>query len=166
MKNLLFPFLLLICTASCSTIFEKPSVGLKDVHLASLDSDGVSIDFLLAVTNPNPFDLPLTGYTYDVRLMALPLARGKSQNPVTFYGKSSTEMLIPVRIAYSDVLEILKRKPGLKEIPYQLNADLDLDTPVGTVKVPVRKDGVVSVPETYRPGNLLRKLDGLLKGSM
>ena len=163
MKKLLFLALLLV--TSCSMIVEKPTVNLKDVRFAGLDSDGVSIDFLLSVTNANSFDLPLNGYAYDVRLMALPLARGESKDSITFYGNSSSDMLIPVRIAYSDVVEILKRRPGLKEIPYQLNADLNVVTPVGNVKVPVRKDGTLSVPEKYRPGKLLRALDGLLTGS-
>lgn len=163
MRKLLFLALLLL--TSCSMIVEKPTVNLKDVRFAGLDSDGVSIDFLLSVTNANSFDLPLNGYAYDVRLMALPLARGESKDSITFYGKSSSDMLIPVRIAYSDVAEILKRRPGLKEIPFQLNADLNVGTPVGNVKVPVRKDGTLSVPERYRPGKLLRALDGLLTGS-
>jgi LEA14-like dessication related protein len=163
MKILLF--LTLLLATSCSTIVEKPTVNLKDVRFAGLDSDGVSIDFLLSVTNTNSFDIPLNGYVYDVRLMALPLARGESKDSVTFYGNSSSDMLIPVRIAYSDVVEILKRRPGLKEIPYQLNADLDVGTPLGNVKVPVRKNGNLSVPEKYRPGNLLRQLNGFLKGT-
>jgi len=163
MKKLLL-FALLLAT-SCSAIVEKPRVSLKEARFAGLDSEGVSIDFLLTVANPNSFDLPLNGYVYDVRLMALPLARGESRNSVTFGGKSATDMLIPVRISYSDVMEILKRRPDLKEIPYQLNAKLDVGTPVGNVKVPVSKDGVLSVPEHYRPGNLLRQLGGFLKGT-
>lgn len=163
MKTMLL-FALLLAT-SCSMIVEKPQVNLTDVRIAGLDSEGVSIDFLLTVNNPNSFDLPLKGYVYDVRLMALPLARGESRDSVTFGGKSATEMLIPVRIAYSDVMEILKRRPGLKEIPYQLNANLDMGTPIGSFKVPVSKGGVLSVPEQYRPVNLLRQLNGLLKGT-
>jgi len=163
MKKLLL-FALLFAT-SCSMIVEKPQVNLKDVRFAGVDSEGVSIDFLLTVTNPNSFDLPLNGYVYDVRLMALPLARGESRDSVTFGGKCATDMLIPVRIAYADVLEILKRRPGLKEVPYQLNAKLDVGTPVGTVKVPVSKVGVLEIPEQYRPGNLLRQLSGFLKGT-
>lgn len=164
MKKMLL-LLLLLLGASCSMIVEKPQVSLKDVRFAGLDSDGVSIDFLLAVTNPNSFDLPLNGYSYDARLMALPLARGESRDHVTFGGKSTTDMLIPIRISYSDAMEILKRQPGLKEVPYQLNANLDVGTPVGNVKVPVSKGGILTVPEQYRPGNLLRQLNGFLKGT-
>jgi LEA14-like dessication related protein len=163
MKNMLFLPLLLL--TACAMIVEKPKVDLSDVRFAGLDGNGVSIDFLLTVTNPNSFDIPLNGYTYTVGMMALPLARGESKDSVIFPAKTSTDMLIPVRIAYNDVLQILKRYPGLNEIPYQLTADLAVGTPVGSITVPVRKKGAVTVPEKYRPGNLFRKLGDFLKGS-
>jgi LEA14-like dessication related protein len=163
MKKLLLLPLLLI--TACSMIVEKPKVNLSDVRFAGLDGNGVSIDFLLTVTNPNSFDIPLNGYTYSVGMMALPLARGESKNAVIFPGKTSTDVLIPVRIAYNDVLQILKRHPGLNEIPYQLTTDLAVGTPVGDITIPVRKSGTVTVPEKYRPGTLFRKFGDFLKGT-
>jgi LEA14-like dessication related protein len=161
MKKLLFLPLLLL--TACSMIVEKPKVNLSDVRFAGLDGDGVSVDFILTVTNPNSFDLPLNGYSYTVRMMALPLAGGESKDPVIFAGKTATDVLIPVRLKYNDVLQILKRRPGLNEIPYQLTADLAVGTPIGDISVPVRKSGVVAVPEQYRPGTLLRKFGDFLK---
>lgn len=161
MKELLLLPLLLL--AACSMIVEKPKVNLSDVRFAGLDGDGVTIDFLLTVTNPNSFDLPLNGYSYTVHMMALPLARGDSKDSVIFPGKTATDMLIPARLKYSDVLQILRRRPGLNEIPYQLTADLAVGTPIGDITVPVRKSGVVAVPEKYRPGTLLRKFGDFLK---
>jgi LEA14-like dessication related protein len=160
MKKLLL-FLFVFLTA-CTMIVEKPTVHIKDVRFTGLDGKGVCLDFLLNVTNPNAFDLPLKGYTYDVRLMALPLARGESKDCRTFYGKTSTEMLIPVKISFADVLEIVKRSPGLKELPYQLNADLSLGTPLGNISVPVKTGGTVAVPKQYQPATLLRKFGDLL----
>lgn len=160
MKLLLLPLLLL---TACSLIVEKPKVDLADVRFAGLDGDGISIDFLLTVTNPNSFELPLHGYSYTARIMALPLAQGTSKDSIVFPGKTSTDILIPVQIRYSDVLQILKRRPGLDAVPYQLTANLDVGTPMGEICVPVRKSGTLALPEKYRPGVLLQKFGDLLK---
>jgi LEA14-like dessication related protein len=154
-KMLLLPLLLL---TACSLIVEKPDVTFKDVRIAALDAKGVTIDFLVAVDNRNSFDIVLNEYQYDLRLMALPLTRGKSMNSVKFYGKTTTDFLIPVSLTYSDVTEILKRRPGLEDIPYQLNADLVINTSLGDLHVPITKAGMLTIPARYRPRNLLNKL--------
>jgi hypothetical protein len=94
--------------------------------------------------------------------MTLPLVRGESKDCLSFPGKTSTGVLIPVKISYSDVLEIIKRNPRLKEIPYQLKADLNLGTPLGVITVPVKKDGIVTIPKQYQPDGLLQKFGDLL----
>jgi LEA14-like dessication related protein len=160
MKKLLLLSLLFL--TACSMAVEKPTVKIKDVRFAGVDAKGVSLDFLLDVTNPNSFDLPLHGYTYDLSLMAVPFVRGESKESQTLYGKASTDMLIPVRISYADVLKIIRRNPGLKELPYQLNADLSLGTLFGNIAVPVRTGGTVTIPKQYQSGSLLRQFGDLL----
>jgi len=163
MKKLIFLSLLLL--TACAMTVEKPTVKIKDVRFASVDGRGVTLDFLLDVTNPNSFDLPLNGYTYDVSLLAVPLVRGESKENQTLYGKASTDMLIPVRISYADVLKIVQGYPGLKELPYQLNADLSLGTPLGNIAVPVRTGGTVTIPRQYQSGSLLRQFGNLIKSA-
>jgi len=161
MKIVLIPLLLVLC--ACSMVVEKPKVDLKDVRITGLDANGVSIDFLLSVTNPNSYELSLEEYRYDLQLMARPLIHGESRQQNRFPGKISTDMKIPVRVAFNDVLEILKRRPGLETIPYQLDADLRVGTPIGCITVPVNKSGNLTVPDKYRPGTIIKKFNGLLK---
>jgi LEA14-like dessication related protein len=158
-KLLLLPLLFL---TACAMTVQHPTVKIKDVRFAGLDGSRVSLDFLLDVNNPNSFDLPLKGYTYDVQLMALPLARGESKSCLSFPGKTSTDVLIPVKISYANLLQIIKRNPRMKEIPYQLNANLSLGTQFGAITVPVKKGGIVSIPKQYQPDGLLRKFGDLL----
>ncbi len=155
--------LLIIFLLSACSMVEKPKVDLKNVRFAGLDDKGVSIDFLLSVTNPNSFDLSLDEYRYDLHLMALPLIHGSSKQQNRFPSHTSIDMVIPIRVAYNDVLEILKRRPGLETVPYQLNADLLVGTPIGSINVPVNKNGTITIPEKYRPATVLRKLNGILR---
>src|SRR5512137_319625 len=102
MKNLLIVSLLLL--TSCTTFITRPEVTVKDVKLVGLDTDGINLNFYLSVNNTNSFDLKMKGYSYDVKIMALPLAKGSSAEPYYFQAKSTTDALIPVKISYNDLL--------------------------------------------------------------
>lgn len=164
MKNLLLISILVL--TACATTVQRPTVKLKDVRFADLDSKGASLNFLLTVNNPNTFDLPLQGYTYAVQVMDAPLAIGESKDGMNFPAGNGTDMLIPVRVSFNDVLEIIKRSPGLRDIPYRLKANLIMGTPIGSITVPVSKNGAVAIPKQYQPANLLQKFgDFLNKGN-
>lgn len=162
MKN--FLMLSLILLSGCTTLITKPEVTVKDVKLVGVDSGGIDLDFYLSVKNTNSFDLKMKGYSYDVKIMALPLAKGASIETQNFYAKSTSDLLIPVKISYNDLIEILKRRPNPDAIPYQLHADLTADTTLGDMIIPVNKSDTVSIPKEYRPSNMLKKIDDFLKG--
>lgn len=150
--------LMTLALSACSVFMEEPKVTLKQTSIVGFDSGGVDVEFYLGVANPNPFDLSLTGYTYDLRVMTLPLASGGSQNRIVFSGKQETDMLLPIRIRYSDLYAIIKRGPNPDTIPYLLNAQLHMATPTGSLTIPVARSGVFSVPDKYRPATYLNYL--------
>lgn len=160
MKKLLFCCLMFL--TGCSLFVANPEVVIKDVNVIGLDASGVAIEFYLSVTNPNSYDLKLLGYNYDLKIMAVPLSRGGARDLVDFPGRSTTDVRLPVRIAYHDMVEILKRRPDPNHIPYQLKAGFDLDTPVGALAVPFEKSGTYAIPESYRPSFYLKQITDLL----
>jgi LEA14-like dessication related protein len=162
MKKLLLLFTLLL--SACTAFVSKPEVALKNVRIAGLDAEGVDLDFYLSVRNPNSFDLKLNNYTYDVKIMSLPLAHGNSRTPYNFCANSTTDMLIPVKIPYGGLMDILKRHPDPEAIPYQLRADLNIGAALGNMNVPVNKSGTLAIPKEYHPSNALKKLGDFLKG--
>jgi LEA14-like dessication related protein len=162
MKKLLLLFTILL--SACTAFVSKPEVTLKNVRIAGLDAEGIDLDFYLSVRNPNSFALKLNNYNYDVKIMSLPLARGNSQTPYDFYANSTTDMLIPVKIPYEGLMDILQRRPDPEAIPYQLHADLNIGAALGNMNVPVNKSGTFSIPKEYRPSNALKKLGDFLKG--
>jgi len=162
MKKLLVLFTLLL--SACTAFVSKPEVALKDVKLAALDAEGVGLDFYLTVRNPNSFDLKLKNYNYDVNIMSLPLARGSSQTTYDFHANSTTDFLIPVKIPYQGLIDILKRRPDPSAIPYQLHADMKIGAAFGDMNVPVNKSGTFSIPKEYQPSNVFKKLGDFLQG--
>ncbi len=160
MKKLLLPLLFIL--AGCSLFIAAPEVKVKDVSFVGLDGNGVDIDLFLTVTNPNSYAVNLLGYTYDLQVLAVPLARGESHTSIAFAGDATTEVRLPVKITYRDLLELLKRRPDPDRIPYRLNAGLDLGTPLGALAIPVNHSGTVTIPQEYRPLYFLKQASGQL----
>lgn len=150
-------YLLLLCLllAGCTSLVQEPVVTLKDLTVVSLDAGGAGMELHLDVKNSNPFDVTLLGYSYDLKIMALPLAKGGARDEIRFLSGAVTDLRIPIRISYGDLLEIFQRKPDPDSIPYQLSAGLDLSTPLGLLTVPVSRTSTYAIPKQYRPAAIL-----------
>lgn len=164
MKKLLILVVCMIFCAGCSLFLDKPEVKVRDLNVVGLGVEGVDLEFLLTVTNPNSFPLVLNGYTYDLNVMALPLTKGGKRERIEFPADKATDVRLPFKVAYGDLWEILKRQPDQNKIPYRLNAGLEVETPFGTTTVPVSKESVFAVPERYRTSGILKGVTDLLKG--
>lgn len=149
-------FIALTC-AGCTTLVQEPRISISSTNITGIDTSGIELEFSLNVENPNPFDLALQGYTFDLQVMSLPFSRGGSPLKHVFPAGKQSRMQLPMRISYGDLIEIIKRRPGLDNIPYQMDARLNIETPVGELILPVKKADQVSVPESYRPDTYLKR---------
>jgi LEA14-like dessication related protein len=147
----------------CSAMVQKPVVTVKDLNVVSLDPGGAGMELRLNVENKNRFDITMQGYSYNLDIMTLPLAKGGAREEIRFPANAATDLRIPIRISFSDLLEILKQKPDFDKIPYHVTAGLDVDTPVGQLTVPIDREGTYAIPKEYRPSNLLNSLTNFLR---
>ena len=162
MKILLVLSMLLL--SACSAFVTKPEITLKDIKLAGLNQKGLDIDVYLSVYNPNSFDLHLKDYSYDLKIMSLPLAKGNSRTTCDFGSKSASDLLITVKIPYNGLTEILKHHPNPDAVPYQLHADMAVGSALGSFNVPVSKSGAFAIPKAFRPKNVLNRIGDIIKG--
>lgn len=164
-RFLLYIAILAICAglAGCASLVKNPRVTIQKTSITGVDSSGVNIEFHIRIDNPNSFDLALLGYSYDLQLMAVPFLSGNNQEEVSFPAGQLTDLRLPVKIKFGDLMEIIKRRPEADRIPYRMTASLNIRTPVGEVVVPVDKNDVFQVPEAYRPGNFIRRFMQPLK---
>lgn len=163
MKKILFVLLAVVALSGCTSFVTHPMVTVEDLSVVSLDPTGAGMELYLKVKNPNSFDLKLQGYSYDLRVMALPLAKGGAREEVKFPSQGEADFRIPIRIGYQDLIEILKRRPDPDRVPYQLAAGLELETPVGGMTVPVNRTGTYAIPKQYRPSALFGRISDFFK---
>jgi LEA14-like dessication related protein len=142
---------------------KKPEVAIKTVTLTGVDRGGIEMEFLLAVNNPNSYKLKFIGYTYNLFMSALPLASGENHDVVEFAGNTIIDIKLPTRIAFRDLLDVLKNSPDFDHIPYQLKAGLDVQAPFGRTVIPVDKTGTFAVPRQYQPAKFLKQMNEIFK---
>jgi len=148
----------LIFLTGCSLVFTKPTVTFRELKLVDVDSKGMSLNLLLNVNNPNSYDITLDGYRYSFTILDLPLGKGETKELVQFPGRKATDIQVPVRVTYSDALGIIMKRPNPTSIPYQLEAGLDIVTPVGTLSFPVSTSGVITVPKDKLKTQMLKSI--------
>lgn len=150
--------LMLLLLSGCAALVSEPRVTVLSTDLVSIDTNGFDIELLVAATNPNAFDVTLHGYTFDVQLMSVPFTSGGLQKTVQFPAGQTTEVRLPFRVRHSELLGILKRKPDLNRIPYEVDARLNVGTPFGDLSIPVKQKDTLAVPEAYRPDTYLKRI--------
>jgi LEA14-like dessication related protein len=162
--GLVSAFLVIVMLSGCASFGQAPRVTLKENSMVGLDMSGITIEFHLGITNPNSFDLSLLGYTFDLRVLNLPLSTGGMQESILFPAGKEAGMRLPVRLKFTDLLEIINHAPDPDTIPYQLNIMLQLKTPLGEMAVPAEKSAVLTIPEQYRPAAYINRVRDALQG--
>ncbi len=163
MRRGVYLLLLLALLTGCKLLVKEPVVTVKDLSVVSLTGAGAGMELRLNVQNPNAFDLSLLGYSYQLTVLERPLATGVAREEIKFPSGGQTELRIPIKISYADLLEIFNRKPDPENIPYQLSAALNLDTPLGKMTVPVQRSGTYAIPKQYRPAAIFNRLGDFLR---
>ena len=79
-----------------------------------------------------------------------------------FPGRKATDIQVPVRVTYGNALDIIMKRPNPTSIPYQLEAGLDIVTPVGTLNFPVTTSGTIAVPRDKLKVQVLKSIGGTL----
>lgn len=148
----------LFLNSGCAALIKEPHVTVQATDVVSVDTGGFDLELLVAVTNPNSFDIALHGYTFDLQVLAVPFASGGLQKTVRFPAGETVSTRLPFRVHHNDLLGIIKRKPDLDRLPYELNARLAIDTPLGERAVSISKKDTFSVPPAYRPDTYLKRL--------
>ncbi|MDD2899242.1 MAG: LEA type 2 family protein [Desulfuromonadaceae bacterium] len=150
--------LLLVMLTGCASLVKVPHVTVRTANIVSVDTAGFDLEVLIGVENQNFFDVSLQSYTYDLQVMSVPFTSGGQQKGFLFPSGKSVDIRLPFRIYHSDLIGIIKRRPDLDRIPYSLDARLNLDTPLGELTIPVKKNDTVSVPKEYRPESYLKRM--------
>lgn len=141
-----------VFTSGCATLqntlnLRKPTASLQGVKFQDITLKSADLIFDLEVENPYPVALPLLNLDYSLARFDEPFLSGKADLQTTIPAHSTQSALLPVKISYLDLYQAFKDiRPG-SIIPYHADLGLAVDTPaLGTLRLPIKKDGNLSVP--------------------
>jgi LEA14-like dessication related protein len=148
--SLLLPYVLAVAVFSLSAcaVYEKPRVRVLGADVTDVSLTSADLVFDVAVENPNRFAFVLDTVDYRLQVNGEPFLDGQSDLHAEVAARGTTEVRLPVKLRFTDVLRVLHAVEGEKRAGYDLEAKLWFQAPlVGRRSVPVRKRGDFSLAD-------------------
>ncbi|AAZ25028.1 LEA type 2 family protein [Colwellia psychrerythraea] len=137
----------LLFLSGCATMnldYEEPTIEL--VSFKALPANGFEQNFEigLKLTNPNDFELPFNGISYQLSVAGEALAHGVAANIPTATAYGESRFVVPVSTSLMGGFKVIRALMNSKgqDISYQLKAKLDIDIPF-MPKLTVIQDGII-----------------------
>ncbi|MCI2283522.1 LEA type 2 family protein [Colwellia sp. MSW7] len=147
LHKLIFLVTILFLLSSCSTInidYEEPTV--ESVSFKILPANGLEQNFEvgLKLVNPNKFELPFNGISYQLSVAGKNLAQGVASDIPTAGAYGESRFTVPVSTNLIKGISVIKALIDNKgqNINYQLRAKIDIDIPF-VPKLTVIQDGII-----------------------
>ena len=136
--------LALALVPGCRTVeglTTKPEVQSVAVVVTGLDLRGMTLRLDVELKNPGEGELTIGGYEYAVQIEGQPFVSGQSRERVELRPRGTARVAVPVELVWTDLQSKLAMLKGRGDAAYALALTLLVDTPVGTFRVPLKKDG-------------------------
>ena len=134
-----------LALAGCATLglggFKEPLVHFNDAKLRGLGLSGGSVDVVLAVYNPNGFDLNATRLTYKLFVENNELGTGALNNAFRVGDNDSTYVTIPIDFTYAGLGSAGRELLTKGTINYRVTGDFTVSTPLGNFTRPYDHTG-------------------------
>lgn len=131
--------------SACATLgragFAEPIVTFKDLRVRGLGLSGGSLDAYLNIYNPNGFRLDATRLTYNVLVGQNQLGTGALDSRFTVQNNDSTTVRIPIDFTYAGIGAAARQMMQSGSVPYTINGDVTVATPIGNFTRPYTGTG-------------------------
>jgi hypothetical protein len=166
------PLALLLVLSACPKKLPDlsrftPQVRVDRLEPGAVSWEAVEADLVLDIENPNPVGLSLERWAWDLDVDGRDLLAGEDADGMELEPRGRSELAIPVRLAFADLLEAARAGKGeapRESLPFTASGVLGFGTPLGIVDVPFEHDGTLPVlrrPDVRVEGVRVEKLDAL-----
>ena len=116
---------LMVLISGCSSngikdLVERPKVSIEKVEMGKLTLAGGSAKFILKISNPNRFAIPLSGFDYGLRLNGVEVANGNREHKVTIQAGESKVVEIPMVFSFTNMMNLLPNLLNNRNLKYDL----------------------------------------------
>jgi LEA14-like dessication related protein len=130
---------LLGCNGELATLL--PTVRFDRLRVNDVDFEALDVDFVFAVDNPNPVGFPLHRFSYALELAGVELISGDNPDGLELEAQGSSDVSLPVVMAFSSIFEVVEAMRGQDTLPFALRGDFGWDTDIGPVDITFDEGG-------------------------
>lgn len=147
---------------SCSALkpllnSAAPQVQFKKMVITSLNFEGIELNALIDVQNPNAFGIPLNGLSYKLFIESEQLLAGEVPVTSSIPANADTTLGIPLSFNFNDVYHIVRNFSKRDSLPFRLEGKINVLLPVvGNRAFPFRHEQ--TIPRPKRPDFSLKFL--------
>jgi LEA14-like dessication related protein len=133
-----------------------PTVSFQDLDLRTIDWEHVEVDLKFNVENPNPLQVKIASFSYDLALEGTQVLEGTQTDGFTLPAEDKATLTVPLSLTFSNIKDLLGSTRGKDELGFVLAGKLGFDTPAGVAKIPYTAKGDFPVLRT--PNISLKKV--------
>jgi len=121
--------------------FKEPEVRLDRVAVRGIGLTGGTMDLLVAVYNPNNFDLNGTKVQVGFDVEGSHVGDLTYDNAFQVQQGDTTSLTLPVRFTWGGLAAAALSALSYGDLPYTMKGQLTVATPLGDHKVPFTREG-------------------------
>lgn len=150
MRHLLLPGLLFATACNGELDAYIPTIAFERLDVKSVDWDMADTNFVFKVDNPNPLEITLASFDYNLAFEGQEWLTGDDPDGLTLGASGGSEVELPVGLVFAELYDMVQAVRGEDTINFNLSGTFGFDTPIGLVELPYDADG--GFPALRTPG--------------
>lgn len=136
---------------------EPPKVALKSLAVGLPTPQGLPLECTLLLDNPNPQDLRVLGYDYELKLEGRQVLQGESREEVMLPARGQTQTTVPMLVKLRALPGLLPAILREEQLHYQVAGGVRLASLLGGFRVPFHFQGQMNPKEGLEQMRLFMK---------
>ncbi|MFH0786072.1 MAG: LEA type 2 family protein [Pseudomonadota bacterium] len=155
-------FFLFGIMGTCSSVqaIKEPEFELKEVRILQIHPEGVSLEGVLEIRNPNESKSRFSGYRYQLEMEGQRVVTGESEQPFEIPALGTTSITIPAEVRFKDLEPLSNQDLFNRDLHYRLTGTVSLDSWIGKLPIPFSYEGSINLSDRLRQ-NVRDLLEGL-----
>jgi LEA14-like dessication related protein len=127
--------------------FQRPDVAFQRIEAQNWSLDGVNLNLVFRVKNPNDLALEVAKVDYQLEVEGHRILRGSPNNGVSLPANGTRDLVFPARVRFLDVLPAVTAIFTRDALRWRASGTLGIQTPIGILDYPLSRSGNVAVPD-------------------
>lgn len=142
MKNSILAVVLLplaACDGSLSGL--TPTIAFDRLDVDAVAWDSADTQFVFRVENPNPVDITLASFDYNLAFEGVEWLSGDDPDGLELSASDASEVSLPVSLIFADLYDMVQATRGEDTVDFELAGSFGFNTPLGVIQLPYDAGG-------------------------